>query len=292
MTRATEDDLQIHEYPFNFGRHLVEYVLVDHMRHIGAHFDAHATALDHHTWNYRLRNAEFQRLKAVSGGRPPGSRLGEGQRNIEDALQRLLGADSRHEGGSAGGHYGISFCDRQRLVDAILALSDADITRLSSPHPQTTPPPTEEQLAAYAASQAVIADRLAVIVGQRVTITAKRPVQITQGTAEGETPATGTYDPDVEGAEALALSECAINDAGIRIEAISPAITDASIQALTINNALTGRVVTLTPADNNLGLTPHTVAHNATRTLFGTDLRVAWTLRVGKVAASPAPPSP
>lgn len=276
MSQATEDDLHIHDAPSDRGRHLVEYVLVDHMRTIGAHFDPHATALDHRTWDYRIRNAALQRLKRVAT---------EGRHYHGWVLSHLTSAMLRLDGVVQGPHhFGVSFCDRQRLVDAILALPTSDIVALTRAGTDTE---TEEERNARQAAATAAADRLAAIIGETVTITAKAPIRITQGTAEGETPATGTYDPNVEGAERLVLSECAIADAGVRIEALSPVPMDASVAALTVTNGLTGRVVTLAPPTNSHGLTAQIVAHNATRTLFGPELRVAWTLAVGKAEVSP-----
>ncbi len=286
MTQATEDDLEIHEEPAGSHQeqhYLVEYVLVDHMRTIGAHFDAHATALDHRTWTYRSYNAFYQRLKKAPA--TDDHSYEAGYSSLDRAMGRL--GDSVTV---TAFHFAVSFCDRQRIMDAILKLSDTDILAVCTGIRRGW---TRERAIATAAASRAVADRLAAIVGEVVTIAAKSAIQITQGTEPGETESLRTYDPNVEDAEQLLLSECAINDVGARIEALAQQPQNAAtVSALTIRNDLTGRVITLTPATNTLGLTAMTVRHNSVRTLYASDLRVAWTLSSGVASVSPPPATP
>lgn len=253
---AKEDDIHPHDNSTWAGAErdlLASYVLVDHLRVSGAEFDAHATALDHQTTHYRIYNAIEQRSKKVEG---------DHDARFLDATYGVMNAINDHHKGIRSAHATLAFCDRQRMVDALLALSDADIKTLVGDDREARIP---------------VAARVAKIVTELVAFEALAEVRIAQGMMED--PETRTYSPDVAGAERLLASECAIADDGIRIRKDRKSSGTATV--LKIANGLTGRNVVLkTPG----GKSSITIFPKQSATLHAGHLKYNWDVSVEDAA--------
>ncbi len=255
-----------------YGSHLSRYVLVEHLQTSGVTFDAHMTALDHYTIRYRLRNAVFRAINTHGLSFSVDHDLMKAADRGEGAVFYTI-----HQPGPSV-HYDyvpdLSICDRERLLDGIEKLSEADIRTLTQTKEDGTEDSSDEtRLAAVA-----IAERLAAILDQTVTLKILAAIEITQGVAEGQTPDKRAFDPMVSNANKLELTECAITEAGVRIEAYTGTDT-LRFGVVSVKNDLTDRKITLSDGET----VKHTVKPGYTWVLHPTDLTKPLTLGVVKV---------
>ena len=257
-----------HSSAYDDGRDaLARYVLVEHLRATGAEFDVYATALDHSTWDHRIINAAATLALGLDDSKP-----------IMVAASRawsFIGTTFIEAGKWHDNHWPvISICDRDRVVAAVLALDDDDAKTLLGP-PFSAETETREEAETRGAAATAIVERIVATIGKFVTLKAFGQIRITEGTVEGATPRTRTYAPGVAGGDRLELSDCAIRDAGVRIEPVTgnPAPGDLVIS---VRNGLPGRTIVLESADAKPRR--YEVVSSGTVLLYARDLKVAWSL--------------
>lgn len=192
-------------------------------------------------------------------------------------IHRIYLAQLRPETGRTLVDHHLGACERRRVIEAIHGLSEADKAVLLPAKPDGfdgwESGKQYEHLAAAAAKFPPVVTRSLAFLGETVTLTACAPIDVSEDT-KTDAPSRSTLDPDVEGADRLVLTECAITDFGVRVEALLRGF-GGKRKVLSVANRLTGRQVVLTSGEHTRSARP-----NGTMFMYGSHFRTAWTLSV------------